>query len=92
MSQPDSAHLHKKENNNDREEAIKAALAAIDAADANVRAANAVRDFAGDAYQLACRLHNEALAASSAATKAYFETARDVAYDIEVARINKEHL
>ena len=72
--------------------ALANAIAAIEAAEADVRAALVVRDLAGDAYQLACRLHNEALAASSAATKAYFETARDVAYDIEVARINKEHL
>ena len=71
--------------------ALANAIAAIEAAEADVRAALVVRDLAGDAYQLACRLHNEALAASSAATKAYFETARDVAYDIEVARINKEH-
>ena len=75
-----------------REEALKAADAAIEAAEADVRAALVVRDLAGDAYQLACRLHNNALAASSAANKAYFKTACDVAYDIEVARINKEHL
>jgi hypothetical protein len=64
---------------NASETAIANAAAEYDAAEAAVRSALAVRDFAGDAYQLACRLHNEALKASSAATRNYFITMRDVA-------------
>jgi len=64
---------------NASEIAIANALAAFDDADVNARAALAVREFAGEAYQLACRLHNEALAASSAASMNYFIAMRDAA-------------
>ena len=76
--------------------ALANAIAAIEAAEADVRAALAVRDLAGDAYQLACRLHNNALAASSVANKAYFKTAcehvtKRLELEAKLDRINKEY-
>ena len=42
-----------------------------------IKSAKAVRDFAGDSYQEACRLHQAALDAHSAAVREYFDVIRN---------------
>lgn len=45
----------------------------IDLRSQQIKSATAVRDFAGESYREACRLHQAALDAHSAAVRTYFE-------------------